>query len=97
MKPRKATEEDYRKLQGGMPDVWQDGKGLWHVRHGYREDTPDVRSHKPPSEGERVNIGGVEYNARLLWEFHGKPCEGQSRRGGGIGYPRGENGERRKA
>jgi len=96
MLPRKATVEDYRRLQGGMPEVLKDSKGLWHIKHTYREGAPDVRSHKPPDEGEEININGVLFNARLMWDFHGKPCEGQSRSVGGYGYSR-EGGERRKA
>jgi len=97
MPMRKATKDDYVKLQGGLPKVSQDERGLWHIKHSYRNDMPDVTDHRPPSEGQEVNINGVLYNARLLWQFHGAPCERQSHKVGGVGYPRGESGERSKA
>lgn len=97
MPPRKATEQDYIKLQGGIPEVSQDQNGLWHIKHKYSKDSPDVTDYRPPAEGEAVNVNGVLYNGRLLWKFHGAPCEAESRKVGGYGYPRGESGKRSRA
>lgn len=95
---KKATEEDYIKLQGGMPEVYQDEKGLWHVYHKYDEDDPiNIVSHKNPLEGQEINIGGKLYSASLLRRFHGDPCEKNSRKLRGYGYSRGEGEERSRA
>lgn len=87
--PRKAKPEDYERLQGGTPRVFLDRKkGLWHIVHGYREDSPEVVTHISPRQRGTTIIGGVEYRTSLLWEFEGKPCETESRKAGGEGYNR---------
>ncbi len=99
MAPRLATKEDYRNLQGGVPEVDKDKPGHWQIKHSYREGCPIIGDHRDPfgKEVKTVNINGVLYNPRLLWEFHGEPCEKQSRKVRGWGYPRGEGGERSRA
>lgn len=86
--PRRATFGDYFSLQGGVPIISQDEKGLWHIRHNYRDDRVEVKTHIPPSERGTVIIKGVEYDTAKLYEFEGKPCETQSIVAGGEGYNR---------
>jgi len=87
--PRKATFGDYFDLQGGVPNIsFDEEKGIWLIRHNYREDQVEVKTHIPPSERGTVVIGNIEYEVAKLFEFEGKPCERQSRMGGGEGYNR---------
>ncbi len=85
---KKATFGDYFDLQGGVPSIEQDKKGLWHIRHNYLEDSIEVTTHIPPSERGTVIIKNTEYDVAKLLKFEGKPCERQSRMVGGEGYNR---------
>lgn len=80
-----ATEEDYIKLQGGKPRV-EVQDGLTVITHNYEGgDGMVVRSH---INHGTVTINGKEFKVDLLREFHGIPCEINSRRIGGSGYDR---------
>jgi len=87
--PRRARFIDYFDLQGGVPQISQDDKGLWHIRHGYREDPVEIITHISPKERGVVVIGNVEYEVAKLFEFEGGPCEIQSKKIGGEEYSRG--------
>lgn len=81
---RKATTEDYVKLQGGEPEVYKDEKGLWHIVHSYNEEDPmDVRTHiSPESRGTVVmTVGGepVELEVHKVRHFEGDGCEAKGR------------------
>ncbi len=87
--PRKATPEDYAKIQGGVPEVSQDPKGLWHIRHNYNPEDPiHIKTHIPPEQRGTIVIGGVEYKTSLLRKFEGEPCEKASVKAGGERYDR---------
>jgi len=87
--PRKATREDYVKIQGGVPNVWQDPKGLWHIQHDYDPKDPiHVKTHKSPEDRGTVVVGDVEYQTSLLRKFEGDPCEKASMKAGGERYDR---------
>lgn len=77
------------KIQGGIPRVRQDEKGLWHISHGYdKEDPIEVKTHISPQERGTVIVGDVEYQTSLLRRFEGDPCEKISIQGGGESYQR---------
>lgn len=87
----KATEEDYIEIQGGVPKVSREGK-IKTVIHDYpKGEGMIVRSH---IEHGTVNLntsrGSREFKIDLLKQFHGDPCEKQSRSSGGEGYERGK-------
>ena len=85
----KAGKEDYEQVQGGMPTVRQEGN-LKVVTHNYPggEDM-EVRSHIDHGTVDLTVEGKTkEYEVDLLKKFRGEPCEAQSRRSGGEGYPR---------
>lgn len=90
---RYATDTDYIRFQGGVPDIYQE-KGLWYIVHGYRADSPVIKTHKDPNQGELValRMRGVNetiiFESSKLWMFEGAPCEWQSIRNGGSGYDR---------
>lgn len=86
---RKATREDYVKIQGGVPNVWQDPEGLWHIQHDYDHKDPiHVKTHNSPEQRGTVVVGGVEYQTSLLRRFEGDPCEKVSMKAGGERYDR---------
>lgn len=86
---QKASEEDYVEIQGGYPNYFMDGK-LIVVHHDYpKGEGMIVRSHR--DQGTIVmetSRGPREFNANLIRQFHGTPCENQSIKIGGEGYPR---------
>ncbi len=84
-----ATKEDYLEIQGGMPKVEQRGK-LKVVTHNYGEGGGMiVRSHIDQGTVVLETARGPRlFDANLLREFHGKPCETQSLRMAGEGYAR---------
>jgi hypothetical protein len=86
--PKQATLCDYIILQGGRPFISQDEYGLYHIKHNYRDDQPEVITHISPEERGTVIIGNIEYQASLVWKFEGAPCERLSRMHGGEGYTR---------
>ena len=95
---REATESDYLKIQGGKPEIRQEGE-LTVVDHNYDPKRGEVRSHREVDDfGEVVlEIDGqqVEFKAACLWFLHGQPCETRSRELGGEGYSRkGDSSER---
>lgn len=80
-----ATEEDYIRIQGGMPKVEKRGK-LTIITHDYEGgEGMIVTSH---IDHGTVILGNKECKIDLLRDLHGKPCEGQSRSMGGEGYDR---------
>lgn len=79
---------DYFTLQGGKPQIAKGEDGLWHIRHEYRADRPEVVTHISPQERGTVVINGVEYEVAFLWRFEGEPCEGRSASEGGGAYKR---------
>lgn len=79
-KIKPATEEDYIKIQGGMPKVIVEN-GITTVTHDYEGgDGMIVRSH---IDHGTTYIDGKEFKIDLLRQFHGDPCEKQSRKVGG--------------
>lgn len=89
---RKATDADYKTRQGGRPKKKVEG-GLTTYTHDYPEgEGMTVISHV---DHGTVDIGRIRYNVDELKEFHGDPCEKQSKQVGGEGYNRssGERGE----
>lgn len=84
-----AQPEDYVEIQGGMPKVEQDGK-LTVVTHDYEEgEGMVVKSHLDHGTVIlKTSNGDREFKVDLLKMFHGDPCEAQSRKVGGEGYPR---------
>lgn len=87
---REATDEDYKLLQGGRPEV-QYKDGLWHICHNYMEGAPLVRTHRDP-RGQSVVIWlrgrPLIFQTMEVWEFEGLPCELESISRGGEGYER---------
>jgi hypothetical protein len=84
-KIKPATEEDYIKIQGGMPKV-EIENGITVITHDYKDgDKMVVRSH---IDHGTTYIDGKEFKIDLLRKFHGDPCEKQSRSIGGEGYER---------
>jgi len=93
--PAKATPEDYKEVQGGMPKVKQEGK-LKVVVHDYPEgEGMVVRSHIDHGTVYLETKEGKvkEFEVDLLRRFHGEPCERESRKIGGAGYERREGKE----
>jgi len=85
----RATEEDYKRLQGGRPTVTK-RDGITTFTHDYPGgEGMEVESHK---EYGTVIIttpdGPRAFNVDELKMFHGDPCEASSRKIGGKGYPR---------
>lgn len=87
-----ASFVDYFDLQGGRPEIWQDEGGVWHIKHSYRPDCPEVVTHIPPQERGQVILNGKVFEVASLWEFEGEPCERQSNLVGGDGYKRNRQG-----
>lgn len=89
---KKATVVDYIRIQGGMPVIFQDKNGLWHIKHLYREDEPEVVTHISPEKRGTIimMVDGkdIEFEIAKLWQFEGAPCERNSRLAGGEGYNR---------
>jgi hypothetical protein len=85
---KKARVVDYIVLQGGVPEIKKDSNGLWHIKHLYREDEPEVVTHISPEERGTVIMNGIEYEISKLWKFEGAPCERNSLIVGGKGYDR---------
>jgi hypothetical protein len=85
---RRAGITDYIKIQGGRPNITQDEGGIYHIRHDYRDDRPEVTTHISPAERGTVIINDVEYDVANLFQFEGAPCEKQSQTRGGEGYNR---------
>jgi len=90
-----ASEEDYGKLQGGVPTVYEEGSMKTVVVHQYVSGSPIVRSHKSLEDYGCVKLtfgSGIvrktkTFATALLWSKHGGPCEIQSRKTGkGQGY-----------
>ena len=82
---------DYIKLQGGVPQItYHDG--IWHIKHAYRDDQPEVTTHIAPTDRGTVCIlfegEVVEFEVAKLWQFEGAPCESSSKSRGGEGYRR---------
>lgn len=88
MKYKKATVVDYILLQGGVPEITRDSGGLYHIKHKYMDDQPEVLTHISPEERGTVIIGGKIYEIAKLWRFEGAPCETKSRSVGGGTYDR---------
>lgn len=90
---RRATDDDYKRLQGGRPSVTRDGQ-LWFIDHSsYKKGGKRVRTHISPEQRGTVIINGVEYNTAELWQFEGHPCEVRSLKVGGNGYETGSGRE----
>jgi hypothetical protein len=85
---KKASVADYIVLQGGVPQISKDDKGLFHIKHLYREDEPEVVTHISPKERGTVIINNIVYEVAKLWRFEGGPCEAKSTSVGGRGYDR---------
>jgi len=87
--PRKATPDDYLKIQGGIPEIRQEKGGLWSISHNYNQRDPlVVRTHISPEARGTVVIDDVEFQISLLRRFEGDPCEETSFQAGGRGYER---------
>lgn len=87
----KAEEQDYIRIQGGMPTVEQRGKATI-VIHNY-EGGNGMEVTGAPLESYGTVIlstpqGPREFKTGLLSQFHGRPCEAESTRMGGDPYPR---------
>lgn len=89
IKPRKATKADYEAIQGGMPEIEKKGP-LTIVKHNYPGgEGMQIPSHEDYGEVTlEINGKPVAFNANLLREFHGKPCERESAKTGSGRYPR---------
>ncbi len=88
-----AEERHYEQIQGGLPKVETDDKGLTAVLHDYKEGNGMlVRSNKSVEDYGTVVLstaeGPREFKTALLRRFHGEPCETESARHGGEGYER---------
>lgn len=84
-----ATEKDYKKIQGGRPEVTKED-GLTTVTHNYPGgEGMKVRSHIDHGT-TIINTpeGPKSFNIDELRDLHGKPCEARSRKIGGKGYDR---------
>lgn len=89
LKISEATIQDYIEIQGGMPSVSKKDK-LIIVEHDYPEgDGMIVTSHI--DHGTVIlntSRGNREFQIDLLRQFHGEPCESESKKLGGEGYQR---------
>jgi len=89
---REATEADYQQVQGGMPEVRQEGKVTVIDHSVYDSDRGVVRGHQEVGESGQavlsVNGEPVRFEVAKLWKLHGQPCEGKSASLGGGKYPR---------
>jgi hypothetical protein len=85
---RKATVDDYVRVQGGEPEITQKGK-LFKISHNYEGgDGMNIVTHKSPEDRGTVVLGDVEFDVAKLRRFEGDPCEKRSRDVGGEGYSR---------
>lgn len=84
-----ANNEDYVEIQGGVPKISKRGK-LTVVTHDYDEGGGmQVASHIDHGTVILETKKGARlFNVDWLKQFHGEPCEAQSRKVGGEGYPR---------
>ncbi len=84
-----AEPADYVTIQGGYPQVRKEGK-LTVITHNYPLGKGMVvRSHIDHGTVILNTPRGFrEFKIDLLRQFHGEPCERQSRRVGGEGYDR---------
>ena len=75
-----ATEKDYIEIQGGKPDVYKDGE-LTVIEHNYPKGKGIiVRSHIDHGTiNLKTSTGTKEFRTDLLKQFHGDPCERQSK------------------
>jgi hypothetical protein len=89
---RRPLPEDWRTIQGGIPQVVPVGPGLYNVIHNYinSEDPSGTGVVVPTSVStlERwknktisiiVNGRRISFPIALLWSYHGKPCEKRSK------------------
>lgn len=87
---RLAREQDYERLQGGIPFVkFKDG--LWHIQHHPKIGSPLVKTRRDPLEEDvSIDLDGetVIFKSGLLYQFEGYPCELESIRRGGAGWER---------
>ena len=88
-----ASEADYIKIQGGRPKVSKNGE-LTTVTHDYPGgEGMTVKSHIDHGVVNlRTENGIKQFNVDELRQFHGNPCERQSKKSGGQGYDRKPNG-----
>ena len=87
-----ATREDYVKIQGGMPDV-SEKDGIATIKHNYPEGENMIVKGRVSHQTVVISVEGKgprEFNAEYLKQFHGEPCERQSKSMGGEGYDRGQ-------
>lgn len=87
-----ASERDYIEIQGGRPTI-SEKDGITTVKHDYKKgEGMVVNSDKTVKEYGTVVMetknGLKEFNIAELRQFHGEPCEKQSRKIGGEGYER---------
>lgn len=84
----KAAKKDYENLQGEEPALSVDPEtGM--ITTKYSNGT-EIKSH---IDHGTVNIGGKEFEVDKVRALHGDPCEKESRKVGGQGYPRKNEGE----
>jgi len=94
MEIRNAQKEDWIALQGGKPLVTRNKiDGMILITHDYpKGEGMQIRRHNPidPNDTVRFGINGdvVEFTSALVKAVEGDPCERQSRKVGGDGYPR---------
>lgn len=91
-RPPNAEPHHYTEIQGGYPLVFREGN-INIVHHNYPAgDGMLVRTHNPlESYGTAIlntSDGPRTFQAALLRQFHGEPCERASRVQGGKGYER---------
>ena len=92
MKEIIVDENEWVSLQGGKPDVSNQG-ALTIIKHNYpKGEGMVVRSHIAVEEYGTVKImvngTSIEVPAALVKRLHGDPCERISIRAGGSGYDR---------
>lgn len=88
-KNKRPTEDDWKKLQGGKPEIFLINDKLCNVVHRYdnRKDPSGTGKVVPTSlavvkNWERKTIDAtvegrqIEFPVAMVWKYHGKPCEG---------------------
>lgn len=90
---KRPTQEDWREVQGGKPEIVFKSDKLCYVIHRYenKRDPSGTGAVIPTSINEVRGWGGkktltmdikgrqVEFPIAMLWKFHGKPCENNSK------------------
>ena len=92
---KRPTEDDWKKLQGGKPEIFVINDRLCNVVHRYNNlrdssgtgkivPTPlaVVKNWERKTIDATVDGRQVEFPVALVWKYHGKPCEGK----GGTEY-----------